>query len=155
LNVVQIAVPPLRERAKDINRLSEAFLKTYAQKHGRQVSGVSPEAADILVAYDFPGNVRELANIIERAVIVAAGAQIEPADLPEMLRVNVRRGKDRRATLAEIEADYIRETLAATKGNKKEAAAILGISRKSLYERLARMEKTEVRSQMSEVSKSK
>jgi len=155
LNVVQIAVPPLRERIKDINRLSEAFLKTYAQKHGRQVSGVSPEAADILVAYDFPGNVRELANIIERAVIVAAGAQIEPADLPEMLRVNVRRGKDRRATLAEIEADYIRETLAATKGNKKEAAAILGISRKSLYERLARMEKTEVRSQMSEVSKSK
>jgi two-component system, NtrC family, response regulator AtoC len=155
LNVVQIAVPPLRDRVKDIRRLSEAFLKSYAQKHGRQVTGISSQAAGILIAYDFPGNVRELANIIERAVIVSGGAAVAPDDLPETLRASVKRrsGKDRRATLAEVEADYIRETLAATKGNKKEAAAILGISRKSLYERLARMEKTEVSSQKSEVDK--
>jgi two-component system response regulator AtoC len=143
LNVVQIAVPPLRQRGKDLERLSLAFLRSYAEKHGRSVKKISREAIGILVAYDFPGNVRELANIIERAVIVSPGTEIEPADLPEGLRASAKAGvrRDRRPTLAEIETDYIRETLAATNGNKKEAATILGISRKSLYERLARMEK--------------
>jgi two-component system response regulator AtoC len=143
LNVVQIAVPSLRERGKDLERLSRAFLKTYAEKHGRPVKKISREALGILVAYDFPGNVRELANIIERAVIVSQGAQIEATDWPEALRASAARGsrRNRRPTLAEIEIEYILETLAATKGNKKEAATILGISRKNLYERLARMEK--------------
>jgi len=143
LNVVQIAVPSLRERGEDLERLSRAFLKTYAEKHGRPVKKISREALGILVAYDFPGNVRELANIIERAVIVSLGAQIEATDWPEALRASAAKGsrRNRRPTLAEIETEYILETLAATKGNKKEAARILGISRKNLYERLARMEK--------------
>jgi len=154
LNVVQIAVPSLRERGSDLERLSRAFLKTYAEKHGRPVKKISRQALGILVAYDFPGNVRELANIIERAVIVSAGAEIEGADLPESLRASAAAGprSGRRPTLAEIEAEYILETLAATNGNKKKAATILGISRKNLYERLARME-TENRSQRSEVGK--
>ena len=141
LNVVQIAVPSLRERGEDLERLSRAFLKTYAEKHGRPVKKISREALGILVAYDFPGNVRELANIIERAVIVSLGAQIEATDWPEALRASAAKGsrRNRRPTLAEIETEYILETLAATKGNKKEAATILGISRKNLYERLARM----------------
>jgi len=154
LNVVQIAVPSLRERGSDLARLSRAFLKTYAEKHGRPMKKISRQALGILVAYDFPGNVRELANIIERAVIVSAGAEIEGADLPESLRASAAAGprRGRRPTLAEIEAEYILETLAATNGNKKKAATILGISRKNLYERLARME-TENRSQRSEVGK--
>jgi len=154
LNVVQIAVPSLRERGSDLERLSRAFLKTYAEKHGRPMKKISRQALGILVAYDFPGNVRELANIIERAVIVSAGAEIEGADLPESLRASAAAGprRGRRPTLAEIEAEYILETLAATNGNKKKAATILGISRKNLYERLARME-TENRSQRSEVGK--
>jgi len=84
-----------------------------------------------------------LANIIERAVIVSTGAEIEAADLPESTRVAAarRERKSRRPTLAEVESEYIRETLTATKGNKTEAARILGISRKNLYERLAREEK--------------
>jgi len=137
-----------------LERLSRAFLKTYAEKHGRPVKKISRQALGILVAYDFPGNVRELANIIERAVIVSAGAEIEGADLPESLRASAAAGprSGRRPTLAEIEAEYILETLAATNGNKKKAATILGISRKNLYERLARME-TENRSQRSEVGK--
>lgn len=145
LNVVQLNVPPLRERGKDLEELSREFARTYAQKHGHTANKLSPEALNSLRAYDFPGNVRELANIIERAVIVASGAHIEAGDLPEGLRTAAaqRARKDRRPTLAEVEADYIRETLAAAKGNKTEAARILGISRKNLYERLARESKYE------------
>jgi len=154
LNVVQIRVPPLRERRKDLEALSSTFTEAYADKHGRAAKKISAEAKRFLLAYDFPGNVRELANIIERAVIVSAGAQIEVEDLPESMRVAAARleRKNRRPTLLEVEDDYIRETLVAVKGNKAEAARILGISRKNLYERLARMEKAEIRDQRSEVT---
>jgi len=145
LNVVQLNVPPLRERGRDLEALGREFARTYAEKHGRTANKLSAEALSSLRAYDFPGNVRELGNIIERAVIVANGAQIEAGDLPEGLRIAAaqRARRDRRPTLAEVEADYIRDTLAAAKGNKTEAARILGISRKNLYERLARESKDE------------
>jgi two-component system response regulator AtoC len=143
LNVVQIQLPPLRERGEDLEELSRGFLKAFAVKHGRVAKQISVEAQKFLRAYDFPGNVRELANIIERAVIVSTGAEIEAADLPESTRVAAarRQRKAQRPTLAEVETEYIHETLTATKGNKTEAARILGISRKNLYERLAREEK--------------
>lgn len=140
LNVVRLHVAPLRERREDIEALAQAFLKLYAAKHGREVKGIAPEALKILAAYEFPGNVRELANTIERAVIVANDETIQAGDLPEALRAAVlfkERGKERR-TLAELEAEYIAETLAAVGGNKSEAARLLGISRKNLYEKLAR-----------------
>ncbi|MFN2576250.1 MAG: sigma-54 interaction domain-containing protein [Pyrinomonadaceae bacterium] len=142
LNVVQIAVPPLRERHQDFASLTSAFVQMYAQKHGRQTRKLSPKAHDCLLAYEFPGNVRELANIIERAVIVCDGPAVDVSHLPDSVRVAAaqRVRRDRRPTLAEVEADYVRETLATTKGNKSEAAKILGISRKNLYERLAREE---------------
>jgi len=153
LNVVHIHVPPLRERAKDVKTLSQIFVRTYSEKHGATSKSLSPEALKFLQNYDFPGNVRELANIIERAVIVSGERQIELADFPDGLRSAVAQGrpKHRRRTLNEVEADYIREILAATRGNKTEAARILGISRKNLYERLAR-EKAEVSDQRSDVS---
>ena len=146
LNVVHIQLPPLRERAQDVPKLVHAFLKQYSIKHGRKVTGVAPEVVDILREYEFPGNVRELANTIERAVIVASGNRIELSDLPEALRaaVSVQRKRQRPQSLAEVEAEYVAETLSATRGNKTEAARILGISRKNLYERLARLEKTPV-----------
>jgi len=140
LNVVRLHVPPLRERREDVEKLARSFLKTYAAKHGRDVNEIAPEALKIIKDYEFPGNVRELANTIERAVIVADGQKIGAADLPEALRAAVtsqERGQKRR-TLAEVEADHIRETLEATGGNKSEAARLLGISRKNLYEKLAR-----------------
>lgn len=143
LNVVQIQLPPLRERDEDLDELGQGFLKTFAGKHGRPAKQFSDDAWKFLRAYDFPGNVRELANIIERAVIVSTGTEIEAAELPESMRVAAarRQRKVQRPTLAEVESEYIRETLTATKGNKTEAARILGISRKNLYERLAREEK--------------
>lgn len=159
LNVVQIAVPRLCDRQGDLETLSERFVQNYAEKHGRYAKRLSAEAKRILFAYDFPGNVRELANIIERAVIVSNGPAVEIDDLPESVRFAAarQRRKVRPPTLAEVEADYLRETLAATKGNKSEAAKILGISRKNLYERLAReaagaAERSEVGGQRSEVS---
>jgi two-component system, NtrC family, response regulator AtoC len=143
LNVVHIKLPPLRDRDKDLPRLAEGFARVYAQKHGRAAKKLSGEALEVLRAYDFPGNVRELANIIERAVIVSDDARIDPKDFPEGLQAaaSMRARRDRRPTLDDVETAYIRETLAATRGNKAEAARILGISRKNLYERLARMEK--------------
>jgi transcriptional regulator with PAS, ATPase and Fis domain len=140
LNVVRLHVPPLRERREDIEKLALVFVKTYALKHGREVKGIAREALAVLDAYEFPGNVRELANTIERAVIVTNDARIQATDLPEAMRASVlikQRGKQRR-TLAELEADYISETLVAAGGNKSEAARLLGISRKNLYEKLAR-----------------
>lgn len=143
LNVVRLNVPPLRERRKDVPELARVFLKAFAGKHGRKLQALTPAALALLRSYDFPGNVRELANTIERAVIVSRAEQIDDVDLPEALRFSVgAQGRgNRRQTLMEVEEQYINQTLAAAGGNKAEAARILGISRKNLYERLARMGK--------------
>jgi two-component system, NtrC family, response regulator AtoC len=143
LNVVRVRVPPLRERREDVAPLAEKFLADYASKHGRAARRFDGGALSALSAYDFPGNVRELANVIERAVIVAEGESVTASELPEAVRgAAVSRARlARRPTLAELEADYIRETLEAARGNKSEAARLLGISRKNLYERLAREKK--------------
>jgi DNA-binding NtrC family response regulator len=143
LNVVHLIVPPLRERIEDLPELAHGFVASYAAKHGRPVSGVTPSALGLLREYEFPGNVRELANIIERAVIVATGKRIERDDVPDAIRlaVELQRRRTKPLTLAEVEAEYVADTLARTKGNKTEAARILGISRKGLYERIARNKK--------------
>jgi len=140
LNVVRIHVPPLRERGEDVGPLARQFLKTYAGKHGRRVRRLGADALRLLAGYEWPGNVRELAHVLERAVIVSEGEAIEAADLPEPLRAAAALGarRTRRPTLAEVEAEYIAETLAAVRGNKSAAARALGISRKNLYEKIAR-----------------
>jgi len=140
LNVLQIEVPPLRERGEDLSKLVEHFVKLYASKHGRQLQKVSPAALELLQVYEFPGNARELANIIERAVIVARGARLEASDLPASVNDAVKAKRDREVplTLAQLEAAYIADMLEATRGNKTECARLLGISRKNLYEKIAR-----------------
>ena len=142
LNVINIRVPPLRERKQDLPALVQFFVKQYAAKHARKVNRVSQPALALLKAYEYPGNARELANIIERAVIVAASSTIEEHDLPAGLSAAVaaQRQKEKPPSLAEMEAAYIAEMLAATRGNKTECARILGISRKNLYEKIARYE---------------
>lgn len=143
LNVVHIHVPPLRERIADLPQLTTALLSMYAAKHGRELRGVAPDVVSLLSEYEFPGNVRELANTIERAVIFATGTRIEVADLPLPLRAAVaaKRQRQQPPSLAEVEAEYLQQTLVSTGGNKTAAARILGISRKNLYERLERLEK--------------
>jgi two-component system, NtrC family, response regulator AtoC len=140
LNVIHITVPPLRERKEDLSRLIQYFVRQYATKHGRKVERVSPAALKLLQSYEYPGNARELANIIERAVIVAMGKSIEVQDLPAGVSaaVNARRQKEQPLSLAQMEAAYIAQMLVATRGNKTECARLLGISRKNLYEKIAR-----------------
>ena len=140
LNVISIRVPALRERKEDLSQLIQHFVKHYSAKHGRYVQRVSPEALAILKGYEYPGNARELANVIERAVIVATGKKLEAHDLPAGLSaaVTAQQRKARPQSLAEMEAAYISEILNATAGNKTECARILGISRKNLYEKIAR-----------------
>ena len=140
LNVVHIRVPPLRERPADIAPTAKLFLKTFARKHGRPASRLGRDAAALLAAYEWPGNVRELSHVLERAVIVADGEEVTAEDLPAPLRAAAAQSARgaRRPTLAEVEADYVADTLRAAGGNKSEAARLLGISRKNLYERLAR-----------------
>ncbi|MDT5295239.1 MAG: hypothetical protein QOJ76_2119 [Acidobacteriota bacterium] len=145
LNVVPVRVPPLRERREDVEPLAEKFLLAYAAKHGRPARRFDAGARAALASYDFPGNVRELASIVERAVIVNEGETVGAKDLPEavLTAAALRTRRVRRPTLADLEADYIREVLADSRGNKSEAARGLGISRKNLYEKLARFQKDE------------
>jgi len=140
LNVIQINVPPLREREADLSQLVKHFVRNYSRKHGRAVRGITPAGLETLAAYDFPGNARELANVIERAVIVSNSRKIDVDDLPSSVTsaVNTKRQRERPRSLAELEANYIQEILAVTEGNKTECARILGISRKNLYEKIAR-----------------
>ena len=140
LNVINIRLPPLCQRKDDLSQLIEHFLKHYSAKHGRDVQRVSSEAKAVLKSYDYPGNARELANITERAVIVATGKKVEAEDLPAGLSaaVSAQQRRTKPHSLAELEAAYISETLAASGGNKAECARILGISRKNLYEKIAR-----------------
>lgn len=140
LNVIHIHVPPLRERDDDLLQLVKSFISQYSSKHGRKVDGITPAALKTLRTYEFPGNARELANIAERAVIVANGKRIDVADLPPSLNaaVKARRNRENPLSLAEIEAAYIAEMLLVSGGNKSECARILGISRKNLYEKIAR-----------------
>jgi len=145
LNVVQIRVPSLRQRRADLPALIQSFLTAFSRKHGRKAVGMAPAALAVLREYEFPGNVRELANTIERAVIVATGRRVEESELPDAVRdaVKLQRRREQPRTLAQLEAEYVTEILGATKGNKTEAARILGISRKNLYERIARLPKDE------------
>lgn len=135
LNVVRIELPPLRERQKDIADLAEHFLRFFAAKHARPNLKLKSEALAVLQNHDFPGNLRELANLIERAVIVTNENEITVAAFPIFSPSN------KWLTLAELEEKHVHLTLSKTEGNKTEAAKMLGISRKNLYEKLARYQK--------------
>ncbi|MEK6279925.1 MAG: sigma-54 dependent transcriptional regulator [Acidobacteriota bacterium] len=145
LNVMHIKVPSLRQRREDLPELAQTFVDAYEAKHGRPASQLTPGAMSLLTEYEFPGNVRELANTIERAVIMSTGTRIDVDQLPESISAAVRlqRRRTQPPSLAEIEAEYVDEVLAFSEGNKTEAARILGISRKNLYEKLARKKKNE------------
>ncbi len=157
LSVFPIVLPPLRERPEDIHLLVFHFLETYKEKTGRFVSGISKEALRALVNYDWSGNVRELENAIERAVIIASGRQIELDDLPEAISKRAfesfaiarqERAKaasegrsihlevDFPASMEEIEKNAIELALDYTGGDKSRASRLLNIGRKTLYRKL-------------------
>jgi transcriptional regulator with PAS, ATPase and Fis domain len=140
LNVVSLYVPPLAERRDDIPLLARHFMEKYSQEQGKPVEGISDEMMEILMNYPFPGNVRELENIIERAVTLAVGETLEARDLPKDLKMvhfqALRASSGGLLTLEETEREYIRWILKQTDGNKTRAAEILGIDRVSLWRKL-------------------
>jgi DNA-binding NtrC family response regulator len=139
LNVIPLAVPPLRERRADVRPLAQHLLAQLAEVHRRPELKLSAAALAALEKYDFPGNVRELRNLLERAVVYATGPEVRPEDFPAHLRdTGAGSGRPVKLTLRERERAYIAEVLDFTRGRKSKAAAILGISRKALLEKRKR-----------------
>jgi DNA-binding NtrC family response regulator len=132
LNVVNIELPPLRERKEDVPLLAEHFLNKFAADNRKEVTGFSPDAMEFLLDYDWPGNVRELENAIERAVILAKDSLIIVADLPQE-NLSLVRLSSTGKNLKEVEKNHVLNVLRKTGGNYSEAARILGISRMTLY----------------------
>jgi DNA-binding NtrC family response regulator len=135
LNTVEIHLPPLRERDRDIAALAAHFLRAKAERYQKPIDGFSIEAQSALMAHAWPGNVRELEHVIERAVILAEGATIEAFDL-NLRRPASAAAEIERMTLNDAEAYLIRRALARTSGNVVAAADQLGLSRSALYRRL-------------------
>ena len=138
LNVVMIPLPPLRARPDDIPLLIRCFLEKYSRAFGKEVKSVSSEVLDILSRYPFPGNVRELENIIERAVALSDEPEISARDLPSDLRELSMRSIEAapRLTLEEMERKYIQEVLIKTNYRKSLAAEILGLPRTTLWRKM-------------------
>ena len=145
LNVVNLALPPLRDRRDDVPLLAFYFLKKFALAMGKPVDDIAPDALALLARYDYPGNVRELANLVERGVALARGGLLEAGHLPESLRsLTVRVASTPPSAPAELssleanEAAHIARVLEYTGGNRNQAADILGIDRVSLWRRIKR-----------------
>ncbi len=139
LNVVPIALPPLRERPEDILPLARKFLASVARDVGAHVEGISPEAEARLARHGWPGNVRELHNVIERAAVLSAGPKILPEDLPSAISgLSPGSGTGEFPTMEEAQRELIRKVLGHTQGNRSRAARVLGISRTTLLSMIRR-----------------
>ncbi|WP_129126230.1 sigma-54-dependent transcriptional regulator [Geomonas oryzae] len=140
LNVINIPLPPLRERKDDIEPLAEHFLKKYSVKMKKEVTGVTPEALMLLCGYDWPGNIRELENVMERAVILARTHLVTPKELPIWRKTPQKAEtqlQPQLVSLENMEKAHIERTLAGTGYHKSRSAEILGISRKTLDRKIA------------------
>jgi DNA-binding NtrC family response regulator len=140
LNVMDIYIPPLRERREDITPLAKYFLQKYARKENKKITVLSKEAMNTLLSYGFPGNVRELENIIERAVILEKTSAIRPESLPQTIKLfEVETiSPDRVRTIDELNREYAEKVLDFVDQNRSKAAELLGISRTSLWRILKR-----------------
>ncbi len=142
LNVINIYVPPLRKRKEDIPLLIDHFIKKFAEENGKPIQGISREAMDLLMKYDYPGNVRELENMIERAVVLARGEIIEKEDLP--IQFHIKNGSNEtlppldyypgnfREKVEAFEKDLIVQALKEADYNQSKAARALGLSERNL-----------------------
>ena len=144
LKVVSILMPPLRERGEDVLLLANHFLTEFSKKFKKSFKNASPEASEFLLRYSWPGNVRQLRNLIERIVLLEKGPTLGVEHLPQEITeaVNEAPGVSSRSSLslAEIEERHIKQVMRMTVGNKSRAARILGISRPTLIEKLKRMD---------------
>ncbi|NBC28420.1 MAG: AAA family ATPase, partial [Spirochaetes bacterium] len=158
LNVIQIDLPPLRDRKTDIPPLVDQFIQRYAEKNKKIVNGITFEALDALMKYDFPGNVRELENIVERSVVLCRSDRVTVRDIPDSVTKADTQGpagadtgktvsiadaegnpRHLEGVLAEAETALILKALSATGGNQVRAAALLGVSERKLRSRMERL----------------
>lgn len=149
INVIRLRIPPLRERVADVPLLAEAFLSGFAAEHRKELRGFTPDALRALSGYDYPGNVRELENLVERAAALSGSSRIGLGDLPESVSGSIgapaarllelpEQGCELDEVLAEVERRFLIEALARSSGVRTQAAKILGISFRSLRYRMAK-----------------
>jgi two-component system response regulator AtoC len=149
LNVISLPLPPLRERPGDIPILAYHFLRKYVAQSGKEVKGISPETLELLEAYPWAGNVRELQNVIERAVVLAEGEMINPVELPASLRLpqkapaalvadHLSLKKAKRQWLEAFEREYLVALLKKHQGNISQAAKTAGVDRKTIHRLIKR-----------------
>jgi DNA-binding NtrC family response regulator len=135
LNTIEIALPPLRERREDIMPLANNFLRQHTKRYTKTLAGFDESVRDLLMKHQFPGNVRELDHVIERAVLMSQGPHVKANDL------GLTSGRDDSArledmSLEDVEAFLIKKALARHDGNARKAAEALGLSRSAFYRRL-------------------
>jgi DNA-binding NtrC family response regulator len=144
LSISSILLPPLRERRGDVELLAYHFLDRYCAANGKVITSIAEEVMEILEGHDFPGNVRELENVIASAVVLETGETLGLSSLPQPLRSAAARSghapREVRRTLADMEAEHIRAVMESTSGNRSAAARILGISRMGLLSKLKRLD---------------
>lgn len=140
LNVITVSLPPLRERMEDMPLLVEHFIKKFNNYYGRSIKGITEDAINAFMYYNWKGNVRELENVIERAVNLMEGDRITSADLPEYIMEKNRTGETKRRTptLREIEKMHILHVLKETGGDRAKAAELLGIDKTTLWRKAKR-----------------
>jgi len=136
LNVFSITLPQLRERKSDIALIARFFVNKYSQSMNKTVTDLSPETLDMLMRYHWPGNIRELRNVIERAMVGARGPRIEVSDLAFPFQPSSKLSSDE--TLEAVEKNHIKDILERTGGNVAQAAGILKISRLTLYNKIGK-----------------
>jgi DNA-binding NtrC family response regulator len=146
LNVVPIDLPLLRERREDVLLLTDHFIDKFSKKMGKEITGLAGDAKTLLLKYPFPGNIRELENMLERAIALMKGKVIQAEDLPDELCgqtssiqdvcYRIRGSKPLASATKLFEKEYIQSVLEKTKGKKGQAADSLGISRKTLWEKI-------------------
>ena len=138
--MIEIVIPPLQDRGDDILLLAKHFVRKYSTETEKPELRFSEKALEMLRNYAWPGNVRELENVVNSLVVMTDSDLIDAPDLPALMRYTGVRGTGLQRTLAEVEAEHIRNVLASVGDNKTRAAEILGIDRKTLRERMKRLE---------------
>ena len=140
LRVVQLELPPLRERLADLQRLAEHFLAEAAERHGKPARSLAPETLDLLMRYGWPGNVRELKNAVESMVLLSRGDVVPPEAVPAYIRPADDGpdflGRLSSVALADVERALVENTLRDVGGNRERASQLLGISTRTLYRKI-------------------
>jgi DNA-binding NtrC family response regulator len=142
LNVIEISMPPLRERRDDIAVLIKHYMAIFAKEAGKNIKEIDYEAMQAMLSYDWPGNIRELGNTIERAVVLADSDTVTIHDLPDKFRTLDLEGvptSSLRQALDSYEREYIKRSLTEHKGNKETTAEALGVDLATLYRKLKKL----------------